>query len=222
MNIVSFETLVEHVRWDESGLVAVVVQNAYTGQVLTVAYANEQAVRQTWEQRQSIFWSRSRKEIWHKGATSGHVQHIVSISLDCDGDALVYHVVPQGPACHTGAVTCFFRSTEETAITGVIWDNLIQTIAQRDEQRSEGSYTAYLLEKGIDKICKKIGEESAEVIIAAKNRNPEELVSEVSDLLFHVLVLLREQGVSWQAVMQKVQQRQIVSSIRENPSVQVN
>ncbi|MBU6146423.1 MAG: bifunctional phosphoribosyl-AMP cyclohydrolase/phosphoribosyl-ATP diphosphatase HisIE [Paenibacillaceae bacterium] len=197
------DTLLQRIRWDEAGLVPVVVQHAHSGIVLTVAYANEEAVLRTCALEQSVFWSRSRRSLWHKGETSGHVQRVVALSIDCDGDALIYHVVPQGPACHTGNTTCFYRSASFPTLHA-----LAQTIEDRDVRRPEGSYTTYLFNKGTDKICKKIGEESAEVIVAAKNTNKHELMSEASDLLFHLLVLLRDQRVALDDVLAELARRQ--------------
>jgi phosphoribosyl-ATP pyrophosphohydrolase/phosphoribosyl-AMP cyclohydrolase len=197
------DALLQRIRFDDSGLVPVVVQHAHSGIVLTVAYANEEAILRTCALKQSVFWSRSRQSLWHKGETSGHVQRVVALSIDCDGDALIYHVVPQGPACHTGNASCFYD-----AMTFPTLHALVQTIEDRDVRRPEGSYTTYLLSKGTDKICKKIGEESAEVIIAAKNTNTQELISEASDLLFHLLVLLRDRRVALDDVLAELARRQ--------------
>lgn len=207
---IDFQTLYQAVKWDVHGLSPVIVQDARTRQVLTLAYMNATTLQMSYEKGETIFWSRSRQSVWHKGETSGHTQRIVSFGLDCDGDALLVQVVPAGPACHTGSPSCFFQFTAtEGADYGDVLSNLEQKISQRNEARPEGSYTTYLFQKGIDKICKKVGEETAEVIIAAKNRDPLELRAEVSDLIFHLLVLLREQNVPWQQILQELHQRNV-------------
>lgn len=205
---IDFQTLYQAVKWDVHGLSPVIVQDAHTHQVLTLAYMNATTLQLSYEKGETVFWSRSRQSVWHKGETSGHTQRIVSFGLDCDGDALLVQVVPAGPACHTGSPSCFFQFTStEGAEYGDVLSNLEQKISQRATERPEGSYTTYLFQKGIDKICKKVGEETAEVIIAAKNRDPVELRAEVSDLMFHLLVLLREQNVPWQQILQELHQR---------------
>lgn len=186
---------VKALRYDEDGLIPVVIQDAATGQVLTLAYANEEALSRTVTRGETWLYSRSRQELWHKGATSGHTQTVLSMHEDCDGDAVVIIVRPHGPACHTGAVSCF------TGVPTFLSDASVLTalearIAQRDQERPEGAYTTYLFERGVDKILKKVGEEASEVIIAAKNRDLEELRYETADLIFHLCVLLREQGLS--------------------------
>lgn len=198
-----------HVKFDEQGLVPAIVQDATTKQVLMLAYMNEQSLQLTLQHRETWFYSRSRQELWHKGATSGHTQRVQSIQYDCDQDTLLIFVQPTGPACHTGETSCFFRELDhkdlapmESPVTQpqakqdenrfAILAQLEAIIASRDSERPAGAYTTYLFEKGIDKILKKIGEEAAEVIIAAKNQSPEELRYEASDLIFHLLVLLRE------------------------------
>lgn len=206
----------EQLRFDENGLIPVIVQDAVSKEVLTLAYMNEESLRLSLESKETWFWSRSRQELWHKGATSGHTQRIVSMRYDCDGDALVVQVVPNGPACHTGAYSCFagelIEGNEEKASAGAsdrfaILGELEQLIAAREAERPEGSYTTYLFEKGVDKILKKVGEEAAEVIIAAKNRSHEELRYEASDLIFHLLVLLREQKLPLDHVLTELQRR---------------
>jgi phosphoribosyl-ATP pyrophosphohydrolase/phosphoribosyl-AMP cyclohydrolase len=188
-------------QWGESGLLPVVIQDAHTGAVLTLAYANREALRRTLESRSTWLFSRSRAALWHKGETSGHTQSVVSVAYDCDGDALLYRVEPAGPACHTGSASCFSAtllpgeaapaSTFEAAI-----EHLRITIAERRAAPPETSYTAKLLRDGVDRIGKKIGEEATEVVIAAKNDDPRELVWEVADLLYHTLVLLEHRGVA--------------------------
>jgi len=207
----------EELRFDESGLIPAIIQDASSKSVLTLAYMNKESLQKSLETKETWFWSRSRQELWHKGGTSGNTQRIVSMSYDCDGDALVVQVVPNGPACHTGAYSCFSNTllgaeakelqagnqSDRFAILG----ELEQLIAARELERPEGSYTTYLFEKGVDKILKKVGEEAAEVIIAAKNRSAEELRYEASDLIFHLLVLLREQKLPLDAVLTELQGR---------------
>ncbi|RXJ01736.1 bifunctional phosphoribosyl-AMP cyclohydrolase/phosphoribosyl-ATP diphosphatase HisIE [Anaerobacillus alkaliphilus] len=201
-----------NIKFDEKGLIPAVVQDATSKEVLTVAYMNEESLQKTIETKETWFYSRSRQELWHKGATSGNTQKVVDIRFDCDQDALVVLVVPAGPACHTGSYSCFSDSLleEEVANTDNRYEilNLLEaTIAQREAERPEGSYTTYLFEKGIDKMLKKIGEEAGEVIIAAKNRDPEELRWEIADLLFHLLVVMREQNLSLDTVLDTLKER---------------
>ncbi len=270
------EELAELIRWSPDGLVTAVVQDAASKDVLMVAYMNREALKLTVESGDTWFWSRSRKELWHKGATSGNVQKVKSLAYDCDADTLLLKVVPQGPACHTGSNSCFYRElplggaageasqsrsradnatfhsgqnadngksgggetlaaadrgTEEyvgSSLRGVereeakgwrkdgavdaqdrfaILAKLESTIAERELERPEGAYTTYLFDKGVDKILKKVGEEAGEVIIAAKNRSPEELRYEVSDLIYHLLVLLQEQKLPLDDVLAELDRR---------------
>ena len=210
---------VEDVRFDEQGLVPVVVQDARTREALTLAYMNAESLRRTLDSGETWFWSRSRSELWHKGATSGNTQRVVSVQLDCDSDALVAQVEPAGPACHTGARTCFHQEVELTGKTaseagsaeglrlGETLERLYSVIEERRREMPEGSYTAYLFEKGLDKILKKVGEEAAETIIAAKNEEPGPLASEVSDLLYHLVVLLVERGLTLADVSRELASR---------------
>ncbi|MFN7252572.1 MAG: bifunctional phosphoribosyl-AMP cyclohydrolase/phosphoribosyl-ATP diphosphatase HisIE [Anaerobacillus sp.] len=200
------------VKFDEKGLIPAVVQDASSKEVLTVAYMNEESLQKTIETKETWFYSRSRQELWHKGATSGNTQQVVDIRYDCDQDALVVLVHPAGPACHKGSYSCFSDSLlqQETFSTDdrfAILNVLEATIAKREAERPEGSYTTYLFEHGIDKMLKKVGEEAGEVIIAAKNRDPEELRWEVADLLFHLLVVLREQKLPLDEVLKTLQER---------------
>lgn len=204
--------LLAQIAWDDNGLVPAIVQDALSKEVLMLAYMNRESLQKTLESGQTWFWSRSRQELWNKGATSGHTQQIVSLSYDCDGDTLLVKVRQNGPACHTGKYSCFYRDAEDIETTAVgdrfgPLSRLEETIAQRDAERPEGAYTTYLFEKGLDKILKKIGEESSEVIIAAKNRDIEELSAEAADLIFHLLVLLREQGISFDKVLDELEFR---------------
>lgn len=204
------------IKWDANGLVPAVVQDAQSKEVLMLAYMNAESLQKSIESGSTWFWSRSRGELWNKGATSGHTQRIESMAYDCDGDTLLVRVVQQGPACHTGSYSCFFngievqgedRSTEAGADRFGILGRLESVIAERYAERPSGAYTTYLFEKGVDKILKKVGEESAEVIIAAKNQDNDELRSEASDLLFHLMVLLRERGLPLDEIMAELESR---------------
>lgn len=241
----SYTELKQNIKWDADGLVPAVVQDAATKEVLMLAYMNEESLQKSIETGQTWFWSRSRSELWNKGATSGNTQQILSLNYDCDGDTLLALVNPQGPACHTGETTCFYRSlavadqegiaTEGSmrgslnpsarptsnalsqAASGIseaeadrrfaVLAELESLIAQRYMERPEGAYTTYLFEKGIDKILKKVGEETAESIIAAKNQDNDELRYEVSDLIYHLLVLLRERNLPLDDIMTELERR---------------
>ena len=198
---------IEDVSFDAAGLIPVVVQDARTRQVLTLAYMNAESLAKTLESNETWFWSRSRSRLWHKGETSGNTQRVVDVRLDCDLDALTVLVVPSGPACHTGAESCFHNEIQSThafdtnsvvdpGALGEVLQNLYALIESRKRERPEGSYTTYLFDQGLDKILKKVGEESAETIIAAKNDDRDALVKESSDLLYHLVVLLVERGLS--------------------------
>ncbi|WHY91176.1 bifunctional phosphoribosyl-AMP cyclohydrolase/phosphoribosyl-ATP diphosphatase HisIE [Neobacillus cucumis] len=198
------------VNFDEKGLVPAIIQDAGTKEVLTLAYMNEESLKKTLETGETWFYSRSRQELWHKGETSGNTQSVVSINYDCDQDALLVLVYPKGPACHTGAVSCFSeRVYEGVSSLGdyQILQTLEKVILDRQRERPEGAYTTYLFEKGVDKILKKVGEEAAEVIIAAKNRSHEELKWEASDLLYHLQVLLVEQELPFKEVLKTLEER---------------
>jgi phosphoribosyl-ATP pyrophosphohydrolase/phosphoribosyl-AMP cyclohydrolase len=201
----------DEIRFDERGLIPAIVQNAATREVLTLAYMNRESLQRTIETNQTWFWSRSRNELWHKGATSGNTQEVVSLALDCDRDAIVVLVNPAGPACHTGAISCFDVETRSDDL-GPLLDQLYELIESRKRERPAGSYTTYLFEEGLDKILKKLGEESAETIIAAKNEDDGRLTAEVSDLVYHLLVLLVARGVSLAQVAAELQQRRKVQS----------
>jgi phosphoribosyl-ATP pyrophosphohydrolase/phosphoribosyl-AMP cyclohydrolase len=217
MKIIPAAELLASIQWNEQGLAPAIIQDATTKSILMLAYMNEESLRQSLAQGETVFWSRSRHELWHKGATSGNTQRIQSIRLDCDQDTLLIEVIPHGPACHTGERTCFFTSVDSEIQRQrgeqpadhrfEIIETLERTIAKRELERPVGAYTTYLFEKGIDKILKKVGEEAAEVIIAAKNRSPEELRYEASDLIFHLLVLLQEQKLPLDEVLQELTRR---------------
>ena len=196
----------DEIRFDERGLIPAIVQDAATREVLTLAYMNHESLARTLETKQTWFWSRSRNELWHKGETSGNTQEVVNLALDCDRDAIVVLVKPAGPACHTGAVSCFDTGTQQPAL-GPLLDQLYELIETRERERPSGSYTTYLFEEGLDKILKKVGEESAETIIAAKNDDDERLTAEASDLVYHLLVLLVARGVSLNEIAAELGQR---------------
>ena len=237
------ELLIQNLKFDDSGLITAVVQDDDSDEILMVAHMNAESLAKTLQTGETWFWSRSRRELWHKGATSGATQRVVDLRLDCDGDALLVRVNPNGPACHTGERSCFFRGAQEVETAkseepvrprepreprekepekdgpilkrvesqvslvnvaamdlGIQLQDLFKLIQERNDQRPEGSYTSYLFNSGLDKILKKVGEESAETIIAAKNAGDDEgrnqLSSEISDLLYHLLVLMVERDVS--------------------------
>jgi len=196
-------------KFNENGLIPAVVQHAQTKEVLTVAYMNQQSYEKTLETGETWFYSRSRQELWHKGATSGHTQKVISIKADCDQDALVIEVLPNGPACHNGTTSCFTETLYEENRPGsvAILPQLVDVIREREQTMPEGAYTTYLFDKGIDKICKKVGEEATEVVIGAKNRDKEEVKWESADLLYHLLVLLQEQKVDLYEVLDVLQKR---------------
>lgn len=202
-----------NIKFDEKGLVPAIVQDASTKEVLTLAYMNEESLGKTLETGESWFFSRSRNELWNKGATSGNTQEIVEIKYDCDQDALLVLVNPKGPACHNGTVSCFTevvtegKRAENSTADYSILQRLEVLIKERELERPEGAYTTYLFEKGVDKILKKVGEEASEVIIAAKNRDSEELKWETADLLYHLLVLLQEQKLPFKNVLEVLVER---------------
>ena len=198
-------------KFDEKGLIPAIVQDHYTKQVLTLAYMNAETLALTIAEGRTVFWSRSRQEIWRKGETSGNVQRVVSITADCDADALVVEVVKDGPACHTGAESCFFQPvyvSEE--LKQFTYEGLYELIKGRKTNPKEGSYTTYLFDKGLEKILKKVGEECTEVIIAGGKRDKEETVFEISDLRYHVMVLMVELGISVEDITRELEKRHVV------------
>lgn len=216
----------EKLNWDklkfnEQGLIPAIVQEEGTGQVLMLAYMNRESLERTLATGETWFYSRSRQELWHKGATSGHIQKVKQILYDCDADTLLLQVEQQGPACHEGYHSCFHYQLnpdqsvevveEKRAAGGVklgkALEEVYQVVLDRQAKRPEKSYTTYLFNEGLDKILKKVGEEAAEVIIAAKNRSASQLIYETSDLLYHLLVLLVEQGVTLEDIAQELQSR---------------
>ena len=202
---------IDELKFDEKGLIPAIVEDADSGEVLTLAYMNRESLQISMEKQLTCFWSRSRQELWLKGETSGNYQHIVSITADCDKDALLIKVNPDGPACHLGTFSCFenpvFESDENEAFS---LQALMDLIEGRKKTMQEGSYTSYLFEKGIDKILKKIGEESTEVIIAAKADDKKETVYEIADLVYHVMVMMIQQGISLEDVRQELKSRHVI------------
>lgn len=240
------DAIIHTLKFDRDGLIPTIVQDRVTGEVLMLAYMNGESLERTIQSGETWFWSRSRGELWHKGATSGHTQKVVDIRLDCDDDTLLVRVDPQGPACHTGERTCFFRNANamgdhvvkpdaataelDIALTrdpaaieklqgqvslvnvpamelGIQLQDLFKLVQERKDQRPPNSYTSYLFNSGLDKILKKIGEESAETIIAAKNEGTKELASEITDLLYHLLVLMVEREVSLRDIVEELSKR---------------
>lgn len=199
---------IDNITFDEKGLVPAIVQDNQTGNVLMLAYMNVEALRKTIETKETWFYSRSRQELWNKGATSGNRQIVKRLSLDCDNDALIVQVEPQGPACHTGENSCFYKTVfEEESPNRDVVHEVIAEIKDRRKNPIEGSYTSYLFREGIDKVLKKVGEESSEVIIGAKNEDKEELTSELSDLMYHSLVLMEIADVSLSDVKNELLKR---------------
>ena len=202
---------ISSLKFDEKGLIPAVVVDSITKKVLTVAYMNEESLKISIEKQLTCFYSRSRQELWLKGETSGNYQHIVSITTDCDNDALVVVVEPDGPACHKGEFTCFhnpvFQSEERHEFS---YEGLLELIKGRKTDKKEGSYTTYLFEKGIDKILKKVGEENTEVIIAAKADDKKETIYEIADLAYHVMVLMVEMGISLEDIHKELASRHVI------------
>jgi phosphoribosyl-ATP pyrophosphohydrolase/phosphoribosyl-AMP cyclohydrolase len=206
---------IEGLKFDERGLIPAIVQDIRTKEVLTLAFMNEESLRRTLAEGETWFWSRSREQLWHKGESSGNTQRVIEVAVDCDLDALRILVEPKGPACHTGARSCFHhqlqnemsdntevegQSIEESQAFGATLEVLYTLIASRRRERPAGSYTSYLFDEGLDKILKKVGEEASETIIAAKNEARPPFVAEVSDLIYHLVVLLVERGVSLEEI----------------------
>jgi len=202
---------IEELKFDEKGLIPAIVVDAVTKQVLTLAYMNKESLKISMEKELTCFYSRSRQELWLKGETSGNYQHIVSITADCDRDALVVMVEPEGPACHLGTTSCFhnpvFQSEDRHEFS---LEGLMGLIQGRKTDKKEGSYTTYLFEKGLDKILKKVGEESTEVIIAAKAEDKAETVYEIADLAYHVMVLMAEAGISLEQIHKELASRHVI------------
>ena len=202
---------VNALKFDEKGLIPAVVVDAITKKVLTVAYMNKESLQISMEKGLTCFYSRSRQELWLKGEISGNYQHIVSITADCDGDALVVMVEKDGPACHKGEDSCFHNPVWESADRQEFsLEGLMEMLVGRKENPKEGSYTTYLFEKGLDKILKKVGEECTEVIIGAKSEDKAETVYEIADLCYHVMVLMVEAGISLEDIHKELASRHVI------------
>lgn len=199
-----------------NSMIPAIVQDYQTKQVLMMAYVNEEAYEKMLETKQTYFYSRSRHELWHKGETSGHFQNIKGMYLDCDLDTLLIYVEQIGVACHTGAYSCFFNEIFPYKDDSNIFHELYDLIEDRKVHRVEKSYTNYLFDQGVDKICKKVGEEASETIIAAKNDNKEELVGEISDLFYHVFVLMSQQGIHVEDIERKLRERHQITGNKKD------
>ena len=201
---------IDELKFDEKGLIPAIVVDADTQRVLTLAYMNRESLRITLEKKLTCFWSRSRCELWLKGETSGNYQHVVSITADCDKDALVVRVHPDGPACHLGTTSCFENPLLEDESGQFSAAALMKLIEGRRTSPKEGSYTTYLFEKGLDKILKKVGEESTEVIIAAKAEDKKETIYEIADLAYHVMVLMVQAGITLDDITKELASRHVI------------
>ncbi len=205
---------INELKFDEKGLIPAIVVDAKSGKVLTLAYMNRESLGISIEKGLTCFWSRSRQELWLKGETSGNYQHIVSITADCDRDALVVTVEKDGPACHLGTDSCFNDKVYQSeALSDFSYQELYDQISGRKDYPKEGSYTTYLFEKGLDKILKKVGEECTEVIIAGKAEDKKETVYEISDLIYHLFVLMAESGISLDDIWDELASRHVKDSL---------
>ena len=202
---------IEELKFDERGLIPAIVVDAKTKRVLTLAYMSQESLKISMEKELTCFFSRSRQQLWLKGETSGNYQHIVSITADCDRDALVVAVEPEGPACHLGTTSCFeYPVWQSSTRSEFSLEALMELIKGRKTEKKEGSYTTYLFEKGLDKILKKVGEEATEVIIAAKAEDKPETIYEIADLAYHVLVLMAEAGISIEEIRAELASRHVI------------
>ena len=202
---------ISELKFDEKGLIPAIVVDAVTKKVLTLAYMNKESIEISMKEGKTCFFRRSRQKLWRKGETSGNFQHIVSITADCDNDALVVMVEKDGPACHTGTDSCFTKPVfESDELQEFSYQGLIDLIEGRKINKQEGSYTTYLFEKGLDKILKKIGEECTEVIIASKAEDKKETIYEIADLCYHVMVLMIEQGISLEDIHRELASRHVI------------
>ena len=202
---------IEELKFDECGLIPAIVVDAKTKRVLTLAYMSQESLKISMEKELTCFFSRSRQQLWLKGETSGNYQHIVSITADCDRDALVVAVEPEGPACHLGTTSCFeYPVWQSSTRSEFSLEGLMELIKGRKTEKKEGSYTTYLFEKGLDKILKKVGEEATEVIIAAKAEDKPETIYEIADLAYHVLVLMAEAGISIEEIRAELASRHVI------------
>lgn len=205
---------IDTLSFDENGLIPAIVQDDRTGNVLMLAYMNKESLQKTIHTKETWFFSRSRQELWNKGATSGNRQIVKNLTLDCDSDVILVQVTPLGPACHTGEVTCFHKQIfEEVVQTRSIVHEITDEIKNRRANPVEGSYTSYLFSEGLDKILKKVGEETTEVVIGAKNRDKAEVTSELADLTYHSLVLMEELGVSVEDIKNELRKRRPKSEV---------
>ena len=203
--------IIDELKFDEKGLIPAVVQDYFSKQVLTVAYMNRQSLEISMKEGRTCFFSRSRQQLWRKGETSGNTQEIVTIKTDCDMDALVVEVIKKGPACHTGAESCFFNPVYQSEDhQDFSMEALYQLLVGRKTNPKEGSYTTYLFQKGIDKILKKVGEECTEVIVAGKGGSKEETIFEIADLAYHVMVLMVEMGIEPKDIFAQLESRHVV------------
>lgn len=202
------------IKWNADGLAPAIVQDAASGRVLMQAWMNRQSLEITMAEGQTCFFSRSRQQLWRKGETSGNVQRVVSIYTDCDRDCLLLGVIPMGPACHTGAESCFYEEIQAGEGTAFSLGGLHQTILGRKKNRPAGAYTTYLFDQGLDKILKKVGEECAEVIIAAKNPESDQLVYELADLCYHSMVLMAQRGVAPSQILAELASRQRPEAVK--------
>ena len=202
---------IDELKFDKNGLIPAIVVDSLSKKVLTLAYMNRESLLLTMEKQLTCFWSRSRQELWLKGETSGNYQHVVSITADCDEDALVVMVEKDGPACHLGTDSCFTRPVwESDTLSEYSLDGLMELLKGRKEQLPEGSYTTYLFQKGLDKILKKVGEECTEVIIAGKAEDKKETIYEIADLTYHVMVLMTQLGISLEDVRRELKSRHVI------------
>ena len=202
---------IDSLKFDSNGLIPAIVVDSVSKRVLTLAYMNRESLNISIEKGLTCFWSRSRNELWLKGETSGNYQHIVSITADCDGDALVVMVEPDGPACHTGSFSCFENPVwESDELHEFSLEGLMELLKGRKVEKKEGSYTTYLFEKGLDKILKKVGEETTEVIIAAKAEDRAETIYEIADLAYHVMVLMVQAGISLEDIHKELASRHVI------------
>ncbi|WP_106495002.1 bifunctional phosphoribosyl-AMP cyclohydrolase/phosphoribosyl-ATP diphosphatase HisIE [Lentibacillus sp. Marseille-P4043] len=211
------EVDIEQITFDETGLIPAIIQDSKTGAILTLAYMNETALLKTIETKETWFFSRKRQQLWNKGETSGNNQLVKRITYDCDGDALLVLVEPQGPACHTGNETCFYQQLYENSTQqfDLIYQ-LAKTIKNRQKNPVDGSYTTYLFQEGIDKVLKKVGEEASEVIIGAKNPGTDELIWEIADLVYHTLVLMEIRDVTIENIREELYKRHLQKAGNEN------
>ena len=201
----------DNLKFDEKGLIPAIVTESDTGKLLTLAYMNRESLEISIKEERTCFWSRSRQELWRKGETSGNCQHIVRITADCDMDALQVVVKKDGPACHTGEDSCFHKEVcESESLNEFTLQSLMDMLVGRKINKKEGSYTTYLFEKGIDKILKKVGEESTEVIIAGKAGDKKETIYEIADLAYHLMVLMCEMGITVNEVREELASRHII------------